>query len=44
MIVNSSDSSIFTYLNVIKVNDSLKTITFMYGGAWSGQYNISLRH
>lgn len=44
IIVNSSDSSIFKQLNVIAVNDTLKTVTFMYGGAWSGKYNLSVRH
>jgi len=44
IIVNSSDSSIFKQLNVIAVNDTLKTVTFIYGGAWSGKYNLSVRH
>ena len=44
IIVNSSDSSIFKQLNVIAVNETLKTVTFMYGGAWSGKYNLSVRH
>jgi hypothetical protein len=44
IIVNSSDSSIFKQLNVIAVNDTLKTVKFMYGGAWSGKYNLSVRH
>ena len=44
MIVNSSDSSKFTLMNVIAANDTAKTLTFMYGGAWSGIYNLSLRH
>ena len=43
-IVNSSDSSKFNLMNVIGANDSAKTLTFMYGGAWSGIYNLSLRH
>jgi hypothetical protein len=44
MIVNSSDSTIFNMMNVIAANDTAKTLTFMYGGAWSGIYNLSLRH
>jgi hypothetical protein len=44
MIVNSSDSTKFTLMNVIGANDTTKTLTFMYGGAWSGTYNLSLRH
>ena len=43
-IVNSSDSQKFTLMNVIEANDTAKTLTFMYGGAWSGIYNLSLRH
>ena len=31
-------------MNVIGANDTAKTLTFMYGGAWSGIYNLSLRH
>ena len=44
MIVKSSDSTIFNMMNVIAANDTAKTLTFMYGGAWSGIYNLSLRH
>jgi len=44
MIVNSFDSTNFKLLNVIDANETAKTLTFMYGGAWSGQYNLSLRH
>jgi hypothetical protein len=44
MIVNSTDSTKFKLLNVIDANDTEKTLTFMYGGAWSGLYNLSLRH
>ena len=43
-IVNSLDSTKFNLMNVIAANDTEKTITFMYGGAWSGIYNLSLRH
>ena len=44
MIVNSSDSTIFKMLNVIDANDTAKTLTFMFGGSWSGQYTLSVRH
>ena len=44
MIINTQNSSKFNYLNVIEANDTAKTLTFMYGGAWSGQYKLSLRH
>jgi hypothetical protein len=43
-IVNSLDSTKFNLMNVIAANDTEKTLTFMYGGAWSGIYNLSLRH
>ena len=36
MIVNSSDSTKFKTLNVIAANDTAKTLTFMFGGSWSG--------
>jgi hypothetical protein len=44
MIVNSSDSTKFKILNVVAANDSAKSLTFMYGGSWSGQYNLVVRH
>jgi hypothetical protein len=31
-------------MNVIAVDDSTKTLTCMFGGAWSGLYRISVRH
>ena len=31
-------------MNVIGVDEATKTITCMFGGAWSGLYSISLRH
>jgi len=45
--VNATNISNPTYMrqmNVIAVDDSTKTITTMFGGAWSGLYQISLRH
>jgi hypothetical protein len=44
MIIKSSDNTVFNMMNVIGANDTEKTLTFMYGGAWSGIYNLSLRH
>ena len=44
MIVNSSDSTKFKKLNVIAANDTAKTLTFMFGGSWSGKYNLVVRH
>lgn len=31
-------------MNVIAVDDSTKTLTTMFGGAWSGLYQMSIRH
>jgi len=31
-------------MNVIGVNDTAKTVTVMFGGAWSGLYQMSIRH
>ena len=31
-------------MNVIAANDSTKTITVMFGGAYSGKYDIWIRH
>ena len=31
-------------MNVIGVDDANKIITVMFGGAWSGDYFISIRH
>ena len=31
-------------LNVVEVDDSAKTITVMYGGAYSGTYSVKIRH
>jgi len=31
-------------MNVIGVNDTTKTLTVMFGGAWSGLYQMSIRH
>lgn len=32
------------YLNVIDVDDDAKTITAKFGGAWTGNYSIKIRH
>jgi hypothetical protein len=41
---NMSNPSYFKQMNVIAVDDSTKTLTCMFGGAWSGLYQISIRH
>jgi hypothetical protein len=32
------------YLRVATVDDSAKTLTAKYGGAWSGRYSVTMRH
>jgi len=41
---NISNPSYFRQMNVIGADDSTKTLTVMFGGAWSGMYQISIRH
>jgi len=41
---NISNPTYFRQMNVIGIDDSTKTITCMFGGAWSGLYQISIRH
>lgn len=41
---NISNPSYFRQMNVISVDDASKTLTCMFGGAWSGEYQISIRH
>lgn len=31
-------------MNVIRADDTAKTITVMFGGAWSGKYDVWIRH
>ena len=41
---NISNPSYFRQMNVIGADDSTKTLTVMFGGAWSGMYQIHIRH
>jgi hypothetical protein len=41
---NISNPTYFRQMNVIAVDEDTKTITCMFGGAWSGLYQISIRH
>jgi hypothetical protein len=41
---NITNPTYFRQMNVIAVDDSTKTLTCLFGGAWSGQYLISIRH
>jgi hypothetical protein len=39
-----TNSTYIRYMNVISVNDTAKTFTAMFGGAYSGQFQINVRH
>lgn len=39
-----TNSSYIRYMNVIAVNDTAKTFTAMFGGAYSGKFQINVRH
>ena len=41
---NISNPTYFRQMNVIGVDDANKVLTVMFGGAWSGDYFISIRH
>jgi hypothetical protein len=41
---NLTNPTYFRQMNVIAVDDSTKTLTCLFGGAWSGSYIISVRH
>lgn len=41
---NISNPTYFRQMNVIAVDEATKTLTCMFGGAWSGLYQISIRH
>jgi len=41
---NRTNPSYKRYLNVIGVDDATKTMTVMFGGAWSGVYDLHIRH
>lgn len=41
---STTDETYIRYLNVIEVNDTEKTFVAMFGGAYSGEYQISIRH
>jgi len=41
---NVTNPSYIRYLKVIEVDDTAKTLTVFFGGAWSGDYQISIRH
>ena len=41
---NQTNPSYIRYLNVIGADNTAKTITVMFGGAWSGKYDVWIRH
>jgi len=41
---NITNPDYIRYMNVIDVDDDAKTITTKFGGAWSGQYKVWIRH
>jgi len=41
---NISNPSYFRQMNVIAADDATKTLTVMFGGAWSGMYQVNIRH
>jgi len=41
---NKTNTDYVRYLNVIAVDDATKTLSCMFGGAWTGQYSMSVRH
>jgi hypothetical protein len=41
---NITNPDYYRQMNVIAVYDELKTMTVMFGGAWSGDYKIDIRH
>ena len=44
LLVRSSNATISKQINVVSVDDSAKTLSIMFGGAWSGDYNLKIRH
>ena len=41
---STTDSSYVRYMKVNEVDDSAKTLTTKFGGAYSGEFQISIRH
>jgi hypothetical protein len=41
---NLTNPTYFRQMNVIAVDDATKTLTCLFGGAWSGRYILSVRH
>ena len=41
---NISNTEYFRQMNVIAVYDTEKIVEVMFGGAWSGEYRVDIRH
>jgi hypothetical protein len=41
---NVDDPTNIRYLNVLSNDDTAKTVTVLFGGAWSGNYQVAIRH
>ena len=39
-----TNTSYIRYMNVLEAHPSNKTIVVMFGGAWSGIYDVAIRH
>jgi len=39
-----TNSTYIRYLNVVAVDDDARTLTCLFGGAYSGEFQISVRH
>jgi hypothetical protein len=43
-LTSSTNASISKQLNVVSVDDGAKTLSIMFGGAWTGDYLLKIRH
>jgi hypothetical protein len=43
-ITDQDDSTNVKYINVVEADDTDKTLTLMFGGAYSGTYDVSVEH
>ena len=42
--IGTKDKTYIRFLNVLDVDDAKKTIRCMFGGAWTGQFQMNIRH
>lgn len=43
-ITSQDDDTYIKYINVVDADDDAKTLTVMFGGAWSGVFDLSVEH